>query len=226
MPAPRKASLGWVRDSAALSAALRAISSPETQAEILEKAVKAACQPILVAAKRYAKRSEQTGALRDSLTIKTKSYVNDNRAVAVGMVGPDRKYRVRGKIAGALSVLFAAAKGNARRPADYAHLVEYGHRIAKGGNLRDKHELTLVRTGAYSKSGREVRRWRRGKIIEAAKGTVAGHVPAKPFLRPALVTTRAQQSAAFEAVVAAAMDSQLRKFNRQAGVRVRYRTAA
>lgn len=214
MPAPRKASAGWVRSVDDLRAALRGISSLEIQAKILSDGVKAACEPILVAAKRYAKRSERTGALRDSLTIKTVSYKNAGKAVAVGMVGPDRKYRAKGKIVSGLSALFAARSGNLRRPANYAHLVEYGHRIAKGGSLRAKHELvSVVSTNA---NGKQVRRWRKGRVIGEAKGKENGFVPAKPFLRPAMITTRTQQSAAFERAVAAGLERELNKLNRAA----------
>lgn len=226
MAITKKASVGWVRDMNDLSAALRSIASPEVQAEILERGVKAACEPILVAAKRYAKRSEATGALRDSLTIKTVRYVNGGKAVAVGLVGPDRKYRSRGKVVKALGALFAAKRGDIRRPANYAHLVEFGHAIARGGSLRGKYELRLEGIGKFSKNGKELKRWKRGAMVEAPKGAVAGYVPAKPFLRPAMITTRAQQSAAFQAAVAAGLDSQLRKLNRKAGLRVRYRSAA
>lgn len=226
MPIPRKASVGWVRDMDDLRAALRGLASPETQATILESAVKAACQPILVAAKRYAKRSEDTGALRDSLTIKTVKYKTNGKAVAVGMVGPDRQYRAKGRVVKNLSALFAATKGDIRRPANYAHLVEFGHQIARGGSLRGKFELKLVGIGRFTSKGKELKRWRKGRQIEAAKGTAAGFVPPKPFLRPAVITTRGQQSAAFERAIAAGLDRELRKLNRKAGLRVRYKSAA
>jgi hypothetical protein len=203
MAITRKASVGWSRDVDDLREVMRRLCSPKEQADILERGVKAACEPILSAAKMFAQRSEQTGALRDSLTIKTVKYSNRGKATAVGLVGPDREYRVNGKKAGKLATLFAATKGQARRPANYAHLVEYGHRIAKGG--------TLTRKNGRGSKG---------------TGTEGGFVPAKPFLRPAVITTRTQQHAAFEKAVGDALDRALRKHNKKAGTRVRYKKAA
>ena len=201
MPRYRQASVGWARDVSDLSAALRGLASKDTQVKILERAVGAACQPILVAAKRYAKRSEDTGALRDSLTVKTVGYRSSGKAV--GLVGPDRAYRVRGKKVGALGALLGIAKGGVRRPANYAHLVEFGHRIAKGGRLS--------RLDGRGSKG---------------TGTDGGWVAAKPFLRPAVITTRVQQAAAFEQAVAAGLDAALRRHNKRAGTPVRYQRAA
>lgn len=226
MARSNKASVGWVRSVDDLRAALRAITSPEVQADILEQGVKAACGPILVAAKRFAKRSERTGALRDSLTIKTVKYKNSGKSVAMGLVGPDRKYRVNGRVVGKLGALFGAAKGSIRRPANYAHLVEFGHVIAHGGSLRGKHQLVLLHTGRYSSKGKEFKRWVRGPQVVAPTGRAGGFVPAKPFLRPAMITTRAEQSAAFEKAVASGLDRALRKLNRKAGISINYRSAA
>ena len=216
MPAPRKASVGWVRGSEDLLAALRGIRSVDAQERILLKAVRAACEPILIAAKRFAKRSEQTGALRDSLTIKIAAYRNGEKVTVVGLVGPDRQYRSRGKVVRALGALIAAAGGDLRRPANYAHLVEYGFRIAMGGSLRGKYNLTLVGTGRYSAKGKEIKRWKRGALVQAATGREGGFVPGKPFLRPAVITTRGQQAAAFERGVADGLARELAKLQRAA----------
>jgi hypothetical protein len=224
MPRYTKPSVGWARSVDDLRAALRGIASKETQADILEAAVDAACQPILVAAKRLAFSSHDTGALRDSLTIKTVAYKNSGKAV--GLVGPDRKYRVKGKVVGKLGTLFGAIKGSVRRPANYAHLVEYGHMIARGGRLKPKYARELVGTGRFTSKGKELKRWRRGAVVEPAKGTSAGFVQAKPFLRPAVFTTREAQSAAFEQAVSRGLDRELRKHNKAAGTRVRYKRAA
>lgn len=197
----RPASVGWARSADDLRAALRGISN-EAAAAVLEPAVRAACQPILIAARRFAKRSEATGALRESLVIKTVAYKNNGRAV--GMVGPDRAYYLGGKKVGKLGALLG--RKDRRRPANYAHLVEYGHLVAKGGSLRAKHVLTLEGTGRYSAKGKELKRWRRGRIVQAATGKAIGFVPPKPFLRPAVITTRVAQTAAFEAAVRRGLD--------------------
>lgn len=160
-----KTSLSYVTGSEALTSALRAIPA-DIRTEILARGTKEAIQPIKIAAKRYAKRSEATGALRESITDKVKSYPEN--AKAVGLVGPDRQYYARGKRVSAFGALLS---GKARRrPANYAHLVENGH------------VAVAPRKGTSRRKG---------------SATVAGWVPARPFIRPAVLTTSAEQSAAF-----------------------------
>ena len=159
---------------------------------VLVKGVKEAVKPILVAAKRFSKRSERTGALRASLTTKVIGYKNSGKAV--GLVGPDRNYYSKGKAVKGLGALFAAKR---IRPANYAHLVEYGHVIAKGGKVRPVYNIKLIKTGGFSAKGKPLKRWKRFGIKEQAKGTVGGWVPPKPFIRPAVATTMTQQAAAF-----------------------------
>jgi hypothetical protein len=147
--------------------------------DILGRATKEAIQPIKIAAKRFAKRSEATGALRASITDKVKVYPATGKAV--GMVGPDRAYYSRGKKAGALGALLGK---NRRRPSNYAHLVEYGHVAVaprKGTTRRKKNAVSV------------------------------GFVPAKPFIRPAVVTTTAQQIAAFTRGIEIGLNESIRK---------------
>lgn len=140
----------------------------EMRARILGHATKAAIQPIKVAAKRYAKRSVRTGALRDSITDKVVVY--EQRGIAVGLVGPARGYYKKGRRLGK-----GANLRGSESPSHYAHLVEYGHHVVA------------------PKQGTSIR-----------KGTAVGvkpgkkhWVPAKPFLRPAGLTTRGEQSEQF-----------------------------
>ncbi len=219
----KQASVGWARDADDLRAALRGVSN-DVKTKILKDAVGAACEPILAAAKNFAKHSERTGALRSSLVMKVVGY--PATAKAVGMVGPDRKYYHNGAAVQGLTALFAGRRGELRRPANYAHLVEFGHRVAHGGTLRDKHKLTLVGTGRYGSKGNELKRWKKGEVTEKAKGIAGGTVAPKPFLRPAVVSTRSQQHAAFIAAVGKGLDSSLRRNNRAAGSRIRYQRAA
>lgn len=140
----------------------------EVSARILATATKAAIQPIKVAAKRYAKRSERTGALRDSITDKVVNY--ERTATAVGLVGPARGYYKKGKRLGK-----GANYLGSDSPSKYAHLVEFGHRVVapKRG--------TSIRRGTATGPAAGKKKW----------------VPAKPFLRPAGLTTKAEQSANF-----------------------------
>jgi hypothetical protein len=150
--------------------------------EILGRATKEAIQPIKVAAKRFAKRSEDTGALRASITDKVKVYPQSGKAV--GLVGPDRAYYRRGKKVGKLGALFWSNK-----PANYAHLVEYGH-VAVAP--------------------------KRGTSLRKNTARRVGFVPAKPFIRPAVVTTLAEQIAAFTRGIEIGLNESIRKRQRAA----------
>lgn len=172
--------LKFVKGIGALSDVLRGLPE-EMRGTILVGGVKRAIAPILVSARRYAKRSERTGALRASLTTKTVNYARNGKAV--GLVGPDRAYYRRGKKAGKLGALFGAD-----RPANYAHLVEYGH-----------HAVAPIKNTS-----------RRKKTAVPAK-TGRSWVPAKPFLRPALLTTTAAQGEEFFRGIAAGVQAARRR---------------
>lgn len=149
----------------ALTAALRALPEDMRQ-RTLAAGVKEAIMPIQVAAKRFAKRSEETGALRESITNKVVNYPQNVKCV--GLVGPDWAYYSRGKkVKGALSRLLSI---NQRRPASYAHLIEYGH------------VSVAPKKGSSRRKG---------------TATTTGFVPAKPFIRPAVATTLGQQAEGF-----------------------------
>lgn len=152
----------------------------EMRLDILEAGVKALCRPIEVAAKRFAKRSERTGALRASLTTKTVKYQRGQ--VVVGLVGPDRAYYSGKKKVGLLGALLGADK-----PANYAHLVEHGHYAVMP---------------------------RKGQTRRRKTATVVSWVPAKPFMRPAALTTSAEQSAAFFKTVDEKIDRAFQKLKR------------
>jgi len=213
--AKRSASHEWSRGIEDLKAVLRGITDPKRQARMLEAGIKAAADPLLVAAKRFAKRSEDTGALRDSLTIKTDSYPTPGHPVAVALVGPDRGYRVKGRKINGVAALLAAKKGLLRKPANYAHLIEFGHAIAVGGSLRDTHELKLVGTGRYSlKTGKELKRWKKGAVKTRATGRSAGFVPPRPFIRPATMLTKGKQNTEFAKALEKEMARELSRLTR------------
>lgn len=104
--------------AAQLSAVLQAIPR-ELRTKILAQGVDAAAKPVVVAAKRYARRSERTGTLRDSIDHVVRKYEHSARAVAV--IGP-----VKGGVV-------ASFNGRPERitPTKYAHLVEFGHYAVK-----------------------------------------------------------------------------------------------
>lgn len=105
----------------------------EVRSVALGAAVGEAVKPLVAMQKRFAGRSERTGALRASITAKVKSYKNSG--VSVGVAGPNRNYYVGGNRVKRGQLI----SGDAARPAHYAHLIEFGHHAVtprKGTTLR------------------------------------------------------------------------------------------
>jgi len=143
--------------------------------------------PVLRSAKRHAKKSERTGALKNSLTTKVVEYPSTGKVV--GLVGPDRGYYPAGK---RITKVAASFKG-ADRPSKYAHLIEFGHHVVapvKGTNRRKK-------TAKPAKSGTK---W----------------VEAKPFIRPAVLDTHNEQAAAWVEGIKIGFEKALAKANKKA----------
>lgn len=136
----------------------------ETQKKVLAVALKRAAAPLVRSAKYYASRSVKTGALRASLGAVIKKG-KDGRSYAI--VGPLRDYYRAGK-----RIKKGGDFRGADKPANYAHLVEFGHYSAASSGLS--------RAQLKGKSRR--------------KGTLVAKsfVPAKPFLRPALMATQGE----------------------------------
>lgn len=151
----------------------------EMRLSILRPALGKAAEPIRAAAKTFAPSA--TGALKESIAIKV---LDGTDASGAALVGPDRGYYQKGKRVKDLSSLYGQER---QKPANYAHLVEFGHVIATGGSLKATHALELVETGALSKHGKPLKRWKRGAITAAAKGRATGLVAPQPFMRPALI---------------------------------------
>jgi HK97 gp10 family phage protein len=91
------------------------------QRKVTRQAVNAGCNPILKAERALA--PEESGLLKQSLGKKVKTYVGSG--TVVGVIGP--RMDVSGEY-----------KGELRRPANYAHLVEGGH-INANGNFVPPH---------------------------------------------------------------------------------------
>lgn len=88
-------------------------------------------------------------------------------------------------------------------PANYAHLVEFGHHIVVGGTLYDKSR------GRWQRRSRRSGRTGRGKSVQ--------FFPARPFLRPAFSKGRAQ--------VLSTLVSSLRTFQEREAKRIARRMA-
>lgn len=165
-----------------LSSVLKGIPE-ELRREVLPSVIGRACKPVVKRAKTYAGRSKKTGALQASITSLVRKYKKG--AVVVGVIGPDNDYYRGGR-----KVHRKSGKQGADQPRRYAHLVEFGHAIAKGGKIRPTYNLKSVRR--WTASGKLVRTRVRDTIKEEAKGRIGGFVEARPFMRPALAGSKAE----------------------------------
>ena len=125
----------------ALQALLKELG-PRIERKVTRGAMSDAAKPLVKAARRNAKARKVTGGLAKSAGKRVKTYTKDGVIyVAVGYLWKKGGY--------------------------HAHLVEFGHRIARGG--------TLSRIGKTGKKG---------------EGTAAGRVKGYPLLAPAFRQTR------------------------------------
>lgn len=156
------------------------------QRRIVRRCVTSAVRPVRQQAKRTTQFKNRTGLLRKSLSIKTRTYKNTGSVVAV--VGADRSVQ-------------GTYKGKKVVPANYAHLVELGHRTAVS-KLSGRSEMDHV-----------LRRRNRPRQIlkqEARESTV---VKPRPFLANALVIASTEAKDAFARVFQSALESEARKIN-------------
>lgn len=158
-----------------MTAVLQALPR-EMRANLLAAGVDAAAEPVVKLAKAYAKSSRRTGALVESISHRVKKYPTSAKALAV--IGPARGYYRGGKV---------LAKGSDRRgsdnPANYAHLVEFGHHV-----VAPKKNTTR----------------RKGTAVKAKSGAI--WVPGKPFLRPAMLSGRSAAEAAMQKALSSGIE--------------------
>ncbi len=124
---------------------------------VASTALEKAAQPMVQAIK--ARTPVRTGALRKSIAATVRTYPSQK---AVLVVGPskDRFYGGKRIVRGGKSL-----RGS-DRPANYAHLVEFGHRLAAGADGRI----------GFSRA--------KGTNLRQGKGAAAAFVLARPFMRP------------------------------------------
>lgn len=152
----------------------------ELQDKVLRVAVGRAAKPLVDAAKMFARRSERTGALRESIGAIVKK---GKKGGVYAVVGPRRGYYRGGK-----ALKKGADRRGADQPANYAHLVEFGHVAVapiKGTTRRKK----------------------------TARGPQSGprFVSPKPFMRPALLASADRVEAEMAEGVAAGIERQLKR---------------
>lgn len=134
-----------------------------------------ACTPIVRSAKQLSRRpmtasGRRYGGLSKSLGKVVRKYHATQKILAV--IGP-----LRGKA--------YQREGKKEVPANIAHLVEFGHRVASGGTLAGK-------------SGSKRRAYKSRRTGIAGGGRQTGFVVGQPFLRPAFDSQRAAAQATLE----------------------------
>ncbi len=97
------------------------LMNPKIHKKVLRAAIRSAMRPALKASKRMI--PVESGALRDSMKINVKAFPPH---IMVGKVWPDKDMRVG-------FVPEGSNKPEMRRPINYAHLVEAGHVVIRGG---------------------------------------------------------------------------------------------
>ena len=157
-----------------LSAVLRGISA-DMRASILEPALVKAAEPIRAAMAGFA--PIRSGALARSIAIKGIS--NKSTGTAAALIGPDRNYYRAG-----VKLKKGDSYRGADRPANYAHLIEFGH-----VNVQPKKGTTR----------------RKGNTTEV------GFTPARPFLRPGLVAGAAAANEILVLEIGKSIDSTRRR---------------
>jgi hypothetical protein len=129
---------------------------------ILRRANVASARPARAKAKKTSAFVDRSGLLRQSLVTRTKTYPGGNVA---SVIGPARDVR-------------GSYRGRSRVPANYAHLVEGGHRVAVAAiGSASARDFVLVRRGKkFLRFGQQ-------------QAAVAGMVSPRPFMGPALADT-------------------------------------
>lgn len=169
----------------------------EVKMRVAASAVGEAAKPFVRAAK--AKAPVRTGALRQSITSVIRSYKKSGRVMAI--IGPSLDYFQGGK-----RLKGTSKGGKVDRPANYAHLVEFGHysRTATG------------EFGGFAK-GFKRRKSSGARLAQDARSFIL----AQPFLRPAIDAGQSAAEAAlvvgFEKGIDKAVKREVAKFKKSKG---------
>lgn len=155
--------------------------------KIIPPAIRTACKPMVRAAKNQVYlggAQKRTGLLKKAIGVK--QYTNRKKQEVVGIVGA--RYGLRSEVTMPVRRTFIGARRThytrtfIADPANYAHLVEKGHRIAVGASGRSEKGVAFSRIRRF-RGGKE--KFYEGTASEHTKTTVAP----RPFLRPAFLQT-------------------------------------
>lgn len=155
--------------------------------KILPPSIRAACKPMVRAARNQVYlggAQKRTGLLKKAIGVK--QYTNRSKGQVVGIVGARHGFQsevtvpVRRQFRGGRSHIYS--RTFMADPANYAHLVEGGHRIAVGRSGHAEKGVKFSRTRRF-RGGKE--KFYEGTAIEHTKTMVT----ARPFLGPAFRQT-------------------------------------
>lgn len=161
----------------------------ETQNKVLTYAVRRAAAPMVKVAKSLA--PVDTGALRSSIGVIVRRGKRGGDPYAI--VGPERgRYFRKGK-----RLKKGADRRGADEPANYAHLVEFGHMSAAATGVN-----------VATAKGSAIRRSKRSKKTEF---TARSFVLPRPFMRPAVLRTQNEVAAALADGIAVGIDQAIER---------------
>lgn len=155
---------------------------PSVESRVMGDAVQVATKPIVQAARSNA--PVDTGALRRSITSVVRRYPRAGKIV--GIIGPSKDFFQSGK-----RLKKTANRQGADRPANYAHLVEFGH-------------LSALGTGRRAKDAK-------GKSVRKGTLDAVSFIMPRPFLRPAVMIGAPMASAALANGVSVGMEREVRR---------------
>lgn len=178
--------------------ALLSVLPAKVEKNVIGVALTSAARPIVRHARRLA--AKRTGALRASLTQVLRQYPKKTLVV----IGPDKDYYEGGK-----RLKKGVRSKGKDRPANYAHLVEFGFRTrnsAANASSKKMRAHTAKEIAAANASGIS--------LPSAGRRTV-DVVQARPFLRPAALMGAGEAARTFEAGVAKGLEREIKKLNRK-----------
>lgn len=178
--------------------ALLKVLPARTEQNVVGVSLEAAAAPIERRARALA--PVRSGALKKSITHALRKYKNRTMVI----IGPDKAYYDGGQ----RLKKGASAKGK-DRPANYAHLVEFGH-IARNGAENAK-ARKFIRFTAKERQAAALA----GNILPTAVRRAVTFVPPRPFLRPAVEQGKQAAAEAFRQGMTRGLEREIKKLNRK-----------
>lgn len=170
----------------------------KTEQAVIGVALERAAAPIKREARRLAPKL--TGALKASITHVLKKYPKKTMVI----IGPDKDYYEKGK-----RVKKGGNRLNKDRPANYAHLIEFGH-LTRNAAANAKAKRMVRHTAKEIAAANAA-----GRALPTAGRRTVEFVAPRPFMRPAVMGQEAAAAQEFEQGVAKGLEREIKKINRK-----------